>query len=124
MIAPQKTVTFTGICNISEETTLLATMPHMHDIGKEFHMEVERADGSREDLLGLWGWSFEAQLFYEIPVTLHRGDKLRTTCVFDNPSETETVFFGANTSNEMCYAFTYATPAPRRRTCNDGMEVY
>ncbi len=119
MVSPESSLVVTGVCDIQEEITLLAGMPHMHETGMSFASDVVRADGTRINLIELTGWSFEAQLFYEMPITLYPGDQLETTCGFYNPDPERTVFFGDGTGDEMCFNFLYATPVTNNRFCND-----
>ena len=119
MVSPESSMVVTGVCDIKEEITLLAGMPHMHETGMSFSSDVVRADGTRINLIELTGWSFEAQLFYEMPITLYPGDQLETTCGFYNPHSDRTVFFGDGTEDEMCFNFLYATPTNGMRFCND-----
>ena len=93
MVSPNSEHTVTGVCRITEEITLLAGMPHMHEAGRSFRSDVIRADGTIINLIELTGWSFEAQLFYEMPITLYPGDELLTTCSFENLSSETTIFF-------------------------------
>lgn len=102
-------------CTVEEETELIASFPHMHEIGSEFHSDIQRQDGSTETLIDLTGWSFEAQLAYETPKTLQPGDRVTTECVWDNP-EDESVRFGERTEDEMCFNFAYVSP-PNPRFC-------
>ena len=119
MVSPNSQHTVTGVCQIKEEITLLAGMPHMHEAGRGFRSDVIRADGTEINLIELTGWSFEAQLFYEMPITLYPGDELLTTCTYENTSSDRTIFFGDGTEDEMCFNFLYATPVTRERFCND-----
>lgn len=120
-VAPSATEDVSGTCNISEETTILAGMPHMHEIGKAFTQEIERADGTIEPVITLDNWEFETQLFYSLPMTLMPGDKLHTTCTFENTTR-DFVRSGERTEDEMCFNFMYVTPPPSSRYCdsNDG----
>jgi hypothetical protein len=118
IVSPNSEHTVTGVCRITEEITLLAGMPHMHEAGRSFRADVIRPDGTIINLIELTGWSFEAQLFYEMPITLYPGDELLTTCSFENLSSDMTIFFGDETEDEMCFNFLYATPVTRQRFCN------
>ena len=119
LVPPQSYLSVSGYCNITDEITLFAGMPHMHELGRDFSSEIVRSDGSTESIIELTGWSFEAQLFYKYDTKLYPGDQLKTTCGFYNDSETEFVLFGSNTSEEMCFNFAYVTPPIDRRFCND-----
>lgn len=92
-------------CTVTEDVTVLATMPHMHEVGTTFEILV---DG--EPQLTLDGWSFETQLFYEMPLELRAGQELTVRCGYTNMSS-EIVRAGLRTEDEMCFAFTYITPA-------------
>ncbi|RLB53584.1 MAG: hypothetical protein DRJ42_11605 [Deltaproteobacteria bacterium] len=95
-------------CIVREPVRILASMPHMHEIGASF--ELDRVRGGRsENLLRLGGWDFETQLFYDLPIDLAVDDELVVRCTYDNPSDTD-VSAGFRTEDEMCFAFTYVTP--------------
>jgi hypothetical protein len=88
---------------------VLAAFPHMHRLGAELHSEIERADGSRQPLIDLTGWNFEAQLFYELDEVLEPGDRIHTWCGFRNNSGRPTTS-GSATNQEMCFNFLYVSP--------------
>ncbi|MEZ4237883.1 MAG: hypothetical protein R3F59_17390 [Myxococcota bacterium] len=115
-VPPGQVAPATDTCRATRDYEILAAMPHMHEIGSEFHHTIERSDGTVESLIDLTGWSFEAQYFYEMPVTVHSGDLLTLTCVFDNPGS-QTVHFGEGTSDEMCFDFMYVTPPEAAFQC-------
>ena len=121
-VPPMSGLSVTGKCKIREDTTLFTGMPHMHEIGQEFHSEVMHEDGTVENIIDLTGWSFEAQLFYDFRVPLKAGDEVRTTCVFFNDNQSRIVIFGPHTDNEMCFNFAYVTPPIPNRFCNDSQE--
>lgn len=109
---------FTGTfgCTVREDFEVLASWPHMHEIGSEFVQNVERVGGAEETIIELTGWSFEAQLIYHTPTSLKRNDVLRTSCTWNNYKDF-TVVPGLGTADEMCFSFMYATPA-RDRFCD------
>ena len=117
-IDPRTDTAIADTCVIANDAEALAVMPHMHETGSAFEIDVER-DGSTERLLGLTGWDFETQLFYELPVELRAGDEWTVRCHYENPSD-ETVMAGPATSDEMCFAFTYVTPPPTAGFCSAG----
>ncbi|MEM7449642.1 MAG: hypothetical protein AAF355_15510 [Myxococcota bacterium] len=104
-VAPRSEGSAESTCEVSQSVQVLATMPHMHEIGDYFEILV---DGQTE--LRLDGWSFENQLFYQFPLELNAGQELTVRCGFFNPGST-TVTAGLRTEDEMCFAFTYITPA-------------
>jgi len=110
-----------GYCALSEATTLLAGMPHMHTLGSTFRQTILHADGSTTPIIELSGWDFEAQLFYSMPVTLAPGDRIETVCGFEN--EGNLVQSGARTQDEMCFNFAYVTPPPTTRYCDGASDT-
>lgn len=111
----------TGTCRIPSAMTVLAGMPHMHEVGTEFRQVVARRDGTEEPLIELTGWAFELQYFYHMPMELEAGDSLITTCTFDNQG-TRAVHSGARTQDEMCFDFMYVTPPQSFAYCDSIME--
>jgi len=88
---------------------ILAGMPHMHELGAEFDSWIERADGDRDELIHLTGWSFEAQLYYLLDTPLYEGDVLHTRCGFRNDTG-KAARSGLGTADEMCFNFAFIGP--------------
>ena len=67
-------------------------------------------------------FSFDDQRYYahDPPVVFQPGDGIRTTCTYDNPTNTA-VHFGEKTEDEMCFNFVMLWPidvfAPGNRSC-------
>ena len=40
-----------GECEVEEKTTVIATMPHMHEIGYQLQSTIVRKNGEEEDLV-------------------------------------------------------------------------
>lgn len=118
VIPPRSEAEADSECTLSDRTSVIAGMPHMHEIGSACHQHVLRASGVREPLIELSGWSFETQVFYSTPVTFEPGDRLYTRCTWDNPFDHE-VESGVRTSDEMCFNFMFVTPPPARRYCDE-----
>jgi hypothetical protein len=115
-VPPLGEATVTKECTATRDFTIVAGMPHMHQIGKSFSHEIVRQDGTREDIISLTGWSFELQYFYDFSKTVKAGDKLILRCTYQNPTS-QPVTGGLGTTNEMCYNFMYVTPAAARDEC-------
>jgi hypothetical protein len=85
---------------------ILSAFPHMHELGRSFRTEIVRGgdEGVAEMLVDVPHFSFENQVGYEIdpPILFSPGDALQTTCTFDNPGSSP-VFYGPDTSDEMCF---------------------
>ena len=120
-VDPFSSATIEGSCTVAEEMELLACFPHMHEIGSGFEQHIVRKNGDIDQVIALDGWSFEMQLFYDTPMTLAEGDKIITTCEFENPNE-KMVLSGLGTSDEMCFNFMYVTPPPPDRYCDEAVE--
>jgi hypothetical protein len=116
-----------GYCEMPENTRLIASFPHMHEAGATFQQELIRADqletfaagdtSASEDIITLSGWDFESQYIYESPMTLNRGDLVKTTCLIENQSD-QPIRFGGRTSDEMCFNFAYISPPVGVSFCN------
>lgn len=96
-------------CTVNAPTTIIASWPHMHQLGSRFAATVVRADGSEHDLVTLDGWAFESQFVYETPFELVPGDSIVTRCEYENLTN-RPVTFGTGTEDEMCFNFVYHTP--------------
>ena len=118
-IAPRSAGHAESNCTLRANTTILAGMPHMHEVGTTFSQTVIHADGTREPLINLTGWRFDSQLFYDLGRTLRTGDKLLTRCEYNNLTASP-VRSGNGTRDEMCFGFTYVTPPPALSYCDEG----
>lgn len=103
-------------CTPNMDFDIVASMPHMHEIGSTFNHEVQRSDGTIDNIVNLTGWSFESQYFYDTPVHVNAGDTLRMTCGYDNTTSS-LVVAGEGTSDEMCFDFMVVTPPSAQWLC-------
>ncbi len=119
----------TGVCAswetsyVPEPLTVIATFPHMHELGRSIKTEVMRGSdtGPVDMMVNVKDFSFDSQTFYRKspPMIIYPGDSLKTTCTYDNPG-VNTVTFGENTENEMCFDFVMLYPInifTNGRTC-------
>jgi hypothetical protein len=92
---------------------MLGVYPHMHLRGRTLRVERLR-DDQTTCLLDVPSWDFHWQefFFYDNPVDLRAGDRLRITCGYDTSADTKTVTWGEGTADEMCIAGFYAVPRP------------
>ncbi|MDB4930445.1 MAG: hypothetical protein JWM10_2929 [Myxococcaceae bacterium] len=104
-------------CTLPAGTRVLASMPHMHQIGSGYEQTLLRGT-QRTPIIALTNWSFESQYFYDLPLTLQEGDRIETACTFNNTTSSQ-VLNGSSTTNEMCFGFTYVTPPPPNEYCNE-----
>lgn len=89
-----------------------AVFPHMHLLGRQFEMSV--ADDCAVDATP-WDFHNQVTAFFKEEVVVDEGDQVKVTCTWDNSASSpyqyndppQDVRFGEETTNEMCYAFTY-----------------
>jgi len=118
-LPPMTRTAVEGSCAVTDSLTVIATLPHMHELGVSLKSTIKRAGGAEEDLITLTGWDFDSQLFYDGEgLRLEPGDQVVTECVFENPTNRLRTF-GPFTENEMCYNFLFVTPPPASRRCNE-----
>ena len=89
--------------NGSQPVTLITSSPHMHKTGVRGKFEIIRANGKVE-VLDDSPFDQEDQSVKPINAVLNRGDKVRTTCVFNNDTN-RPKRFGESTEDEMCFNF-------------------
>ncbi|MET0341130.1 MAG: hypothetical protein ABW252_09010 [Polyangiales bacterium] len=99
--------TATGTCTHSSRSPiqLIASQPHMHTKGINMRAELRRANGQSE-VIHDKPFDFDYQRAYIHDVVINPGDKIITTCRYDQPAR-----FGKGTSDEMCYFFSIHYPA-------------
>ncbi len=92
-----------AVWNEANEGKIYSVWAHQHQLGKSVNIDLIRADGSTQCLLRIPKWDFNWQSIYKVRdfVVVKPGDKVRTTCVWDNPRPTE-VKYGEGTADEMC----------------------
>jgi hypothetical protein len=98
-------------CTTTAGTTFFAISPHMHLLGTHLTAEYNGATVYDSD------YAFDEQQFRPItPVVTTASGKYHVTCTYANYSG-QTVKFGESTEDEMCFAITFAYPAPPQKTC-------
>lgn len=108
----------TGTCTpqFQGEIHVLRSWPHMHEIGTSMQTVVNFLDGSSQTL-GPWPFDFNSQVSYATPLVLKPGDRLTTTCQYDNTTDLQ-VNVGTDTKSEMCFNFVTAYPAGALKSKN------
>lgn len=98
---------------LTEPLRVIASFPHMHEIGTSIRTDIMRGgtNGPIENLLDVPVWDFEGQEFYphDPEVLIEPGDAIRTTCDYHNPYDFD-VTFGEETEDEMCFNFVMVYP--------------
>jgi hypothetical protein len=103
--------TASGTCapSTNQPIHILRSWPHMHRIGTHMKAVIQRAGGGTETLVDE-PFNFNTQLAHDTPAVLNPGDRLTTTCTYQNDGDAP-VRYGTNTNNEMCFNFVTAWPA-------------
>jgi len=109
-IPPQETSTTTGWCSMSNDVTLFAVAPHMHQLG--VYEKVTAESGAKGEVKLFDGpYNFDDQSYHLIePLDLKKGERVRVECTHTNTT-TKPVRFGESTLAEMCFAGIYRYPA-------------
>lgn len=97
-------------CASDSDMKLFSAFPHMHLLGRSLVVEAGPSDDAMTKIFRRDPYDFDAQTLSDIDVTIHQGDKVRVTCVYDNYLD-HTVTFGESTTNEMCFFIGFATGA-------------
>jgi len=109
----------TGTLAMDDDYHLVAIVPHMHWLGKDFSLTAELSDGSKRVLIQVDHWDFNWQDTYDLaqPIALPKGTQIKMLAHFDNsegnpynPSKPPVeVRWGEQTTNEMCIGFLQLT---------------
>ena len=109
----------TGGLTLSEDSTILAILPHMHLLGTEIKLTANLPGGEQKHLVWVDDWEFNWQetYVYQDPIALPRGTRIDLEAFYDNSAENpknpnhppKFVRWGEESSDEMCIAFLYVT---------------
>lgn len=109
------TMTYTA----PRDITVYALMPHMHLLGKSMKADLELPDGSSKPLIFVDKWDFNWQISYMLkePLKVPKGSKIHVEAFYDNSTgnpnnprkEPQTVYWGEQTTDEMCLLVTVYT---------------
>jgi hypothetical protein len=114
-------VRVSGECTISGEPIhVVSIAPHMHVLGVHLKTELVR-DGVATTLFDV-DYSFDNQVATPMDpiIDVAPGDKIRTTCTYDNPTDHEVVF-GESSTDEMCMSGLLYYPAQNKKPFCDDM---
>ena len=106
---------------VKKDSYLLATMPHMHLLGRDMRIIAKPPTGDSIDLIWIQDWDFNWQdiYHYQKPIFLPAGTRVSLVAHFDNsvdnPSNPHNppipVGWGDRTTDEMCIGFLYYVDA-------------
>ena len=107
--------------DFKRDVYLLATMPHMHLIGRDMRLIATTPEGIQHDLIWIQDWDFNWQdiYHYQEPLFLPAGTRVDLVAHFDNSAANPTnpndppipVGWGEKTTDEMCIGFLYYVKA-------------
>ncbi|XP_048241391.1 dopamine beta-hydroxylase-like isoform X1 [Haliotis rufescens] len=102
---------------------MISGINHMHYKGIAQTVELFSGDQKRYLTNDLnYNYDDPTSVSYDPPVPIHRGDSLKTTCVYQSLSTKTTTFYGDATSNEMCFGiFIYY---PKQASSNSNCVTY
>lgn len=119
-IAPNTPFAHTTECTLERDFQMAINVPHMHELGAHFTLDVVGVDGNVRDHLVDTDWqpsyaSHPPIGAYDMsaPYLLKKGEKLRQTCAWQN-STTDPVIF----PREMCLTFFYYWPGEGDLECD------
>ena len=113
ILQPEQTKSFHGTWFINQPISLMGLSPHMHLLGTDWEVYLEKPDGTRENLISIPEWDFNWQGAYYFPkfVVAPVGSVVHAIAGYDNTSENfnnpnnppKFVTWGEGTSDEMYY---------------------
>jgi mono/diheme cytochrome c family protein len=108
-----------GGIEIDQDCRLYSVMPHMHKLGREIAVTITPPSGEASTLVAIKDWDYNWQETYLLkqPIDIKKGTKVRVEAFYDNSSSNPNspaqgrrpVFFGEQTTDEMCFVFLGAT---------------
>jgi len=102
--------TVTGTMKVTEDLTLYALWPHMHNRGRDMTFTLVDSRGREQTLLSVPRYDFQWQLTYELepPLKIRAGSTIKAVAHYDNspanrknPDPNQEVLWGPQSSNEM-----------------------
>lgn len=104
---------------IDQNCELHSIMPHMHMIGRQIKVTITPPDGKPQTLVAIkdWDYNWQETYFFQKPIHVQPGTRFDVQAIYDNSTKNPSnpnnppklVFFGEQTTNEMCYVFFGAT---------------
>lgn len=94
---------------------IVGVTPHMHLLGKQIKVEVNRPNEAAQCLINVPSWDFNWQnaYLYQSPISVPANSRVKLTCTFDNSTDNplnpntppKAVRWGEQTTDEMALAF-------------------
>ena len=94
-----------------DQVEIHGIFPHMHERGRTWRADLVEETGDQcVGDVARWDFGWQLYYFYDRPIVLGPGDKLRVTCDYDTRGLTDPVTPGWGTQNEMCLAGLFIVP--------------
>jgi hypothetical protein len=100
-------------------------MPHMHLLGKQIKVTMTPPDGTATTLVNIkdWDYNWQETYFFKEPIKVKTGTRFDVEAIYDNSTGNpnnpfnppRTVWFGEQTTNEMCFVFLNGISATQDR---------
>lgn len=104
---------------LQQDCDLHTVMPHMHMLGRQIKVTMNPADAPPSTLVAVddWEYNWQETYVFKEPIHVKAGTRLDVEAYYDNSDKNpsnpfqppHTVFFGEQTTNEMCFVFIGAT---------------
>lgn len=121
-LPPHQQSQVAGHCEVKEPLQLIAAFPHMHMLGTGLRFERGADDRDMKTLFAREPYDFDDQHIEAIDIALQPGDRVRTTCAYDNTSASP-VMFGESTTTEMCFFIAFAIDRDKLSLCTEPSRV-
>jgi len=106
---PKGESTSKGTCTLTNDATVFAVSPHMHQLGTHLKAVAKRAQGEPVTLFD-GPYDFNEQRQYPADMLkLSAGDTVDVECTYNNTTD-QTVMFGNSSLEEMCFVGLYRFP--------------
>lgn len=112
-LSPEQVRSFHGTWTVNQPISLMGLSPHMHLLGTDWEVYIEKPDGTRENMISIPEWDFNWQGAYYFPkfIIAPVGSVIHAIAGYDNTSENvnnpsnppQFVSWGENTTDEMYY---------------------
>jgi len=112
-ILPGEEFEFHGIWEVPRDLSLVAIASHMHLLGKNWTVYLEKPDGTIENLIRIpeWDFNWQGSYFFDEYKVAPKGSKLHAFATYDNTSDNpnnpnnppQFMTWGEGTEDEMYY---------------------
>lgn len=91
------------------EPIIFGVTGHQHQRGTRFQIELGNPSGSMSTIYDNDDWAEAPLTIFDPPLPTRRGDALRYTCTYVNPTN-QPIQFGTSANDEMCFLWAYYYP--------------